>query len=86
MGAVLLLSGLVAAVLGTWRGYASAREAVGPFAHRGDETRSLIDASRPLHARSRVRRLVRSAALACAWLLVALYGLYLWTVGLGLAG
>ena len=45
--AVLLVCGLVAAVLGTWRGYVVAREAVGPFVHEGDPTRTLIEAAAP---------------------------------------
>jgi hypothetical protein len=86
MGAVLVLSGLIATIVAVWRGYALTREAVGPLVHQGDETRSLIETSRPLRAQHRVRQFVRSVSVASAWLLVALYGLYLATVGFELAG
>lgn len=75
--AVLLLCGLTAAVLGTWRGYVVAREAVGPFVHEGDPTRTLIEAGRPIHARPRVRLFARRVLVACGWLALAMYGLYL---------
>lgn len=78
--AVLLTSGLVAAVLGTWRAYAVARQAVGPFVHEGDATRTLIDAGRPVHARIRVRLFARRVGTALAWLALAMYGLFLLSV------
>ena len=54
LGAVLLVSGLFATVYGTWRGYVAARSAMLPLIRDGEPTRSLIDAHRPLHERSRV--------------------------------
>ena len=78
--AVLVASGLVAAVLGTWRGYVHARAAVGPFVHEGDATRTLIDAGRPVYARIRVRLFASRVVAAIAWLAVAMYGLFLVSV------
>ena len=75
--AVLFASGLIAAMVGTWRGWVVAREALRPLVHEGDPTRSLIDAGRPIHARMRVRRFARSVVIAVAWLAVAMYGLFL---------
>ena len=76
--AVLLVCGLAAAVIGTWRGYVVAREAVGPFVHEGDPTRTLIEAGRPIHARPRVRLFVRRVLdLVCLAGARAMYGLYL---------
>jgi hypothetical protein len=48
----------------------------------GDETRTLIEAARPIHERSRVRLAVRHAGLSMLWLGVAMYGLYLAIVGM----
>lgn len=79
---VLVASGVVAAVLGTWRGYATAREALGPLVHEGDATRTLVDAGRPVYARIRVRLFARRVVTAVAWLGLAMYGLFLATVGL----
>ena len=81
-GVVLVISGLFAVVYGTWRGYAAARQAVLPLVREGDETRTLIDAARPVHERSRVRLAARHAGLSMIWLGVAMYGLYLTTVGM----
>ena len=92
MGLLLVACGLVLAVVGTWSGYRNARAALVPFlgradpAGRGDPTRASIDAARPVHARAGVRRAVRSTAAAVAWLVVALYGLYLAQTGLVLGG
>jgi hypothetical protein len=83
-GPVLLLSGVFAIVYGSWRGYLAARSALVPFIREGDETRTLIEAARPVHARTRVRFAARRVGLSLAWLGVAMYGLYLATVGLGL--
>ncbi|HKG57020.1 MAG TPA: hypothetical protein VKA85_07220 [Candidatus Limnocylindrales bacterium] len=77
MPVVVTLCGLVALVLGTWRSYAVAREALGPLAHDGDPTRTAIEAARPLHARFRIRLFLRRVTIAVGWLLVALYGLFL---------
>jgi hypothetical protein len=81
-GAVLVISGVFALVYGSWRGYVAARKAVLPLARGGDETRTLIEAARPLHERSRVRIALRHVGLSLMWLGVAMYGLYLATVGL----
>ena len=80
-GAVLVISGVFALVYGSWRGYVAARRAVLPLVREGDETRTLIEAARPLHERSRVRIAVRQVGLSLVWLGVAMYGLYLATVG-----
>jgi hypothetical protein len=81
MGIVLVGCGLTALAIGSWRGYALAREALGPLVHAGESTRSAIEAARPFHARTRVRLFVRRVAAATAWLVVALYGLYLVAAG-----
>jgi hypothetical protein len=75
--AVLFASGAVAAIIGTWRGWVVAREALAPLVHEGDATRTLIDAGRPVHARMRVRRFARTVVVALGWLVVAMYGLFL---------
>ena len=85
-GLVLLACGLVLAAWGTWRGYAAARAALLPLVAPGDPTRTLVDSTRPVHARTRVRVAVRHVALAVAWLAVSLYGLFLATVALETAG
>jgi hypothetical protein len=85
VSAVLVLSGLFATVYGTWRGYVAARDALVPLLREGEPTRTLIEASRPLHARSRVRIVARRVVIAVAWLSIALYGLYLATVGAAMA-
>ena len=81
MGFLLVGCGLTALMVGAWRGYALTREAVAPFVHAGDPTRSAIEAARPVHARFRVRLFVRRVAVAAAWLVIALYGLYLIQAG-----
>jgi hypothetical protein len=81
LAAVLVVSGLFAIAYGSWRGYVAARTAMLPLLREGDPTRTLIEAGRPLHARARVRLAVRQVLLAVGWLTVALYGLYLATVG-----
>jgi hypothetical protein len=75
--AVLFVSGAVAAIIGTWRGWVVAREALAPLVHEGDATRTLIDAGRPVHARMRVRRFARTVVVALGWLVIAMYGLFL---------
>jgi hypothetical protein len=84
MGLVLAACGSTAAVIGAWRGYAVAREALAPLAHDGDPTRSAIDATRPIHGRIRVRLFARRVAVSIAWVTIAMYGLYLAVVGLGM--
>jgi hypothetical protein len=81
-GLVLLVCGLVLAAWGTWRGYASARSALMPLLVPGDPTRTLVDSTRPVHARTRVRIVARNVLLAVVWLTIALYGLFLATVGM----
>ena len=81
MSVLLTTCGLVLTGVGTWSGYRNAREAVAPAAHPGDPTRSAIDAARPVHERPAVRRFARSVAAAVAWLVLALYGLFLVSAG-----
>jgi len=77
MPALLLLCGLTVTAIATWRGYINAREALGPLTHEGDPTRAAIEAARPVLARARVRRFLRSAAISLTWVVVAMYGLFL---------
>jgi hypothetical protein len=77
MEAVLFLSGVAALAIGAWRGYANARAVMAPLVHPGDPTRTAIEATQPLAERSRVRRMALNLAAAFAWLLVAMYGLFL---------
>ena len=84
LGAVLLVSGLFATVYGTWRGYVAARSAMLPLVRGGEPTRTLIDAGRPLHERTRLRLAARQVAVAVAWLTIALYGMYLATAGVAM--
>jgi hypothetical protein len=81
-GVVLVWAGVFLAFWGAWRGYGAARAALVPFLRDGDPTRSLVDATRPVHARVRVRLAVRHVVTAIAWLGIAMYGMYLATVGL----
>jgi hypothetical protein len=79
---VLILTGTYALAWGLVRGYLSARAALTPLVTDGEPTRSLIEASKPVYARTRVRTSVRCAVSAVVWLSVAMYGLFLTTVGL----
>ena len=79
---VLILTGTCALAWGLVRGYLSARAALLPLVADGEPTRRLIEAAKPVYERARVRSSVRSAALAVAWLVVAMYGLFLVTVGM----
>jgi hypothetical protein len=81
VSAILLATGFVALGVGSWRSWMTAREALGPLIHEGDATRSAIEASRPIHARVRVRLFARRVTAAVGWLLVAMYGLYLVSAG-----
>ena len=81
MGLLLVGCGLTALAIGGWRGYALAREALAPLVHDGEPTRTAIEAARPVHARFRVRLFARRATAAAAWLVIALYGLYLVQAG-----
>ncbi|MEI7743234.1 MAG: hypothetical protein WCK58_05715 [Chloroflexota bacterium] len=78
---VLMVSGTFALAWGLVRGYAAARTALVPLVRAGDQTRSAVEATQPVHERARIRLAVRSAALAVFWIGVAMYGLYLLTVG-----
>ena len=83
MESVLVACGSIALVVGTWRGYLVAREALGPIVHdEGEPTRRAIDATRPPLARMRVRAFARRTAVAIGWLVVAAYGLALIVEGL----
>jgi hypothetical protein len=83
VGSVLVACGAIALVVGTWRGYVVAREALGPIVHDdGEPTRRAIDATRPPLARMRVRAFARRTAVAIGWLVVATYGLALVVEGL----
>ncbi len=84
LSAILIATGLIATAWGCWRGYAAARTSLVPLLRQGEPTRTLVDAARPVHARIRVRLAARNVLLAVAWLGVAMYGLYLTTVGLGM--
>ncbi len=81
MGLLLVGCGLTALAIGGWRGYALAREALAPLVHAGEPTRTAMEATRPVHARFRVRLFARRVTVAAAWLVVALYGLYLVQAG-----
>ena len=82
-GVVLVWAGVFLAFWGAWRGYGAARAALVPLLRDGDPTRSLVDATRPVHARVRVRLAARNVVTAVAWLGIAMYGMYLATVGDG---
>ena len=81
LGVTLTACGLVAATFGTWRGYANARAALLSLVGNGDPTRASIDASRPILARTRVRRFVRPVVAAMFWLAIAMYGLLMVSLG-----
>ena len=83
--AILLACGTAALVIGTWRSYALAREALSPIVHEGERTRTTVESSLPVHQRSRIRRFARRVAVSVGWLAVAMYGLYLVSVGMGLS-
>jgi hypothetical protein len=85
MGILLTACGLTALVLGAWRSYAVARDALGPILHDGEPTRTTLEAASPIYRRSRVRRFVRRVVVSVGWLSIAMYGLFLLTVGVGVA-
>jgi hypothetical protein len=74
---VLQLCGLIAVVIAASRSYAVTREAVGPFVHEGDPTRTALEATRRMTDRPRVRLFARRLVVAMGWLGVAMYGLFL---------
>lgn len=79
---VLIASGAFVLGWGVVRGFLMARAAIMPLAGQGEPTRRLVEASRPVYARARVRASIRLATIAAGWLVVAMYGLFLATVGL----
>jgi hypothetical protein len=85
LSAILLVSGTFAVAHGSWRGWVAARAVARRLGREGDPTRALLEADRPIHARSRVRYAAHNSLVAVGWLAVALYGLYLATVGLEVA-
>ena len=84
MGLILIACGSIAIAIGSWRGYAVARQAIAPIAHEGDPTRTAIEGTRPILARPRLRLFMRRLATSVAWLAIAMYGLYLVVAGQGL--
>ena len=83
---VLVCCGLFATLYGTWRGYLAARGALVPLIRDGEPTRTRIEATRPFHSRTRVRVALRQVVIALLWLSIALYGMYLVTVGTAVRG
>jgi hypothetical protein len=83
---VPLVAGLAAATYAAWRSYVAARSALLPLIREGDPTRTLIDATRPVYSRSRVRIAARNVAISLVWLTVAMYGLFLASAGMALQG
>ena len=81
MSIVIEACGAVAAVIGGWRSYVMAREALVPLARDGDPTRRAIEAVQPLPMRPRVRLFARRLVLSIGWLIVGSYGLYLVVAG-----
>ena len=78
---VLILSGTFVLGYGLVRGYVCARAAILPLVRDGEPTRGLIEASRPVYERTRVRDAARRVMIAVVWLVLALYGLFLMSVG-----
>ena len=83
---VPLVAGLAAATYAAWRSYVAARSAIAPLIREGDPTRTLIEGTRPVYTRSRVRIAVRNVAVSLGWLVVAMYGLFLASAGMALQG
>ena len=77
MEPVLLACGLAATAIGTWRGYVNARAAVAPLAHPGDAPGTAVEATKPVAERARFRQAALNLVAAVAWLVIALYGLFL---------
>ena len=77
MGHVLIVCGFVVIAIGTWRGYANARAVVAPLVHPGDATRTAAEATSHVAEPARVRQAARNLVAAIAWLVIALYGLFL---------
>jgi hypothetical protein len=68
MGAVLVACGAAALMIGAWRSYALAREALAPLVHDGEPMRSAVEELTPVHRRSRVRHFARRVVLSTVWL------------------
>ncbi len=83
---VPLVAGLAGATYAAWRSYVAARSALLPLVREGDPTRTLIEETRPVHARSRVRIAARNVAVSLGWLVVAMYGLFLASAAMALEG
>ena len=77
MEAVLLACGLAATAIGTWRGYVNARAVVAPLVHPAGATRTAVEATTPAAERAPIRQAARNLVAAIAWLVIALYGLFL---------
>ena len=77
MELVLVACGLAAVAIGSWRGYANARAVVVPPVHPADAGRTDDEAKTSVAERARVRQVARNLAAAIAWLLIAMYGLFL---------
>ena len=86
VGVLLEVCGVMAVVIGGWRSYAVARQALAPLTHDGDPTRTAIEATRPFPLRPRVRLFARRLATSLLWLAVGFYGLYLIATGQALLG
>jgi hypothetical protein len=86
MGMLLTIIGAAVIGLAAWRSYTAVRLAIGPLVHDGEPTRTLVEASRPVHERARVRSFARGVTLSIGWLVVALYGLFLVSVGVSASG
>jgi hypothetical protein len=86
VGVLLETCGVLAVVIGGWRSYAVAREALAPLIHDGDPTRTAIEATRPFPLRPRVRLLARRLTTSLLWLAIGFYGLFLIVCGQGLSG
>ena len=80
------VAGLAAATYAARRSYVAARSAIAPLIREGDPTRTLIEGTRPVYTRSRVRIAVRNVAVSLGWLVVAMYGLFLASAGMALQG
>ena len=73
----MLACGLAATAIGTWRGYGNARAVVAPLVHPADATPTAVKATTPDDEHARVRQAARNLVAAIAWLVIALYGLFL---------
>ncbi len=74
---ILVACGLAAVSVGTWRGYANARDALVPVSGESEPTRRAVEDGQRLLARPRIRRFIRAAAIAILWIVIAMYGLLL---------